>query len=130
MRSFALTLALFAAGSAQAASPIFIDNESGGELRAKMKTMGYVKYGVMTERDYPHEALEREQTGRVLVSFNIAANGRASDCQIARSSGVPVLDARTCLIVNTRYVVEPPRDEDGNPILGMARQYVTWQLAD
>ena len=130
MRTLALAAILFPTGAAHGASAIFIDNETAGEIRAKMKTKGYVKQGAMTERDYPIEALRNDQTGRVLVSFIISADQRASDCQVVSTSGVAVLDDRTCLIVNTRYVVEPPRDEEGNALLGKARQWVIWQLAD
>lgn len=121
--------ALTLSAPAAAFQPIFIEGGEGGGAAPKMMTQGYVKAGRMTERDYPDEALRNELTGRVRVSFIIHANGRTSDCRIVRTSSVPILDTTTCRIVETRYVVEPPRDEAGQPILGRAHQYVTWQLA-
>ena len=88
----------------------------------------YIRSGMMTADDYPNASRRAEETGTVLVSYTITADGRALDCRVARSSGYPLLDEATCRIVETRYVLEPARDADGRAVEIRARQSVVWQL--
>ena len=118
--SISLTMAL---ALAQAQS---VDLPSAPASRA---SRARVLSGGMTDADYPDAAREREEEGRVYVSYLVTLDGRASECRVERSSGSPTLDAKTCEIVNTRYLMEPPRDDAGNPISKRVRQFIVWQLA-
>lgn len=72
----------------------------------------------LTQRNYSSEARRSWPTGkRVLVTFQVELNGRASDCKIFTSSGVPAIDAETCRLVLTKLRFRPARDAAGRPTL-------------
>ena len=54
--------------------------------------------------------------GAVSVRLNVSPSGRASSCQVARSSGNPSLDATTCRLLVDRLEFVPARNAAGNPI--------------
>ena len=91
-------------------------------------TTPYLKSGAMNSSDYPKAALRQEQEGRVLVSYTVTAMGRAKECRIMRSSGHPALDEASCRIVDTRYVLEPARDEDGRAVPLLVSQWIVWEM--
>jgi len=51
----------------------------------------------------------------VLVIFNVQLNGRATDCRVYQSIGVPSIDAETCALVTRKLRFRPARDERGRP---------------
>lgn len=97
---------------------------------ARRHTTPILLNGKTEESDYPIEALRAGLTGRVLVSYLVSTDGRASDCRVERTSGHAVLDETTCRIVNTRYRLEPARDSTGRALEIRARQYISWTLSE
>jgi protein TonB len=74
----------------------------------------------LTSRDYPREAIRAwPRGGRVFVAVRVQLDGRATDCKVNRSSGVPGIDADTCRLVMAKVRFTPARDEQGRP-------YVDW----
>jgi len=74
----------------------------------------------LTSRDYPREAIRAwPRGGRVFVAVRVQLDGRATDCKVNRSSGVPGIDADTCRLVMAKVRFTPARDENGRP-------YVDW----
>ena len=72
----------------------------------------------LTQRDYSGGSRRGWPKGkRVLVTFAVELNGRASDCKVFTSSGVPAIDAETCRLVLTRLRFRPARDEAGRPVV-------------
>jgi len=47
------------------------------------------------------------------VSFTVQVNGRATNCRISRSSGVPELDGLTCRLIEQRFRFRPGTDGFG-----------------
>jgi TonB family protein len=78
--------------------------------------------------DYPPEAIRGRQHGTVLFDALIGANGRALACRVARSSGAPALDQRTCDVVIARVRFHPARDNRGVAVQGTYSSRVTWEL--
>jgi protein TonB len=75
---------------------------------------------VLTGRDYPSSLLRMWPRGaRVLVAVRVQINGRATDCKINVSSGVPGIDMETCRLVESRLRFRPARNARGEP-------YVAW----
>ena len=69
-------------------------------------------------RDYPRFLLERWPTGaRVLVAIRVQLDGRATDCRVNASSGVPEIDSETCRLVESRLRFRPARDLQGRPVV-------------
>lgn len=72
----------------------------------------------LTQRDYGSAARRSwPQGGRVLVSFDVQLNGRATDCRVVQSSGVPSIDAETCRLVTSKLRFRPARDRQGNAVV-------------
>lgn len=72
----------------------------------------------LTQRDYSRESRRNWPSGRrVLVSFEVQLDGRATGCQIVQSSGLPAIDAETCRLVTTRLRFRPARDRNGTPVV-------------
>ena len=70
----------------------------------------------LTPNDYPTEAVNRNEQGRVAVRIAVGADGRASECVVVASSGSRALDATTCRVALSRGRVEPRRDAGGPPV--------------
>lgn len=71
-------------------------------------------------RDYPDAVSRYWPRGRdafVAVAVRVQLDGRATDCKINRSSGVPAIDQWTCRLVETRLRFRPATDDRGRPIV-------------
>jgi protein TonB len=53
----------------------------------------------------------------VLVTFEVQINGRATDCQVFQSIGLPEIDAETCALVTRKLRFRPARDGNGRPVV-------------
>jgi len=84
---------------------------------------------VRTE-DYPDWAIEHDTTGRVGLRVEVDLDGRATRCDITRSSGVADLDTIACKKVVERARFVPARDEVGKPVAGTWATTVNWQIPD
>lgn len=72
----------------------------------------------LTQRDYSSASRRGWPAGkRVLVSFDVQLNGRATGCQVVQSSGVPSIDAETCGLVTSKLRFRPAKDRSGNPVV-------------
>ena len=79
--------------------------------------------------DYPAEAIDQHQQGNAITLVDVAADGRVVGCQIARSSGVAVLDATSCrLILERGRFTETSKRHAGQAY--RLRIPVGWQLGD
>ena len=72
--------------------------------------------GEIGSSDYPRDLREAGIGGRVSFVFTVEPSGRVGRCTITRSSGVPVLDALTCRLIQQRFVYRPSTDRYGRPI--------------
>ena len=66
--------------------------------------------------DYPRHLGKAGIGGHVGVSFTVQVNGRATNCRISRSSGVPELDGLTCRLIEQRFRFRPGTDGFGRPV--------------
>lgn len=81
----------------------------------------------ITFSNTPEDALRRNQQGRVIVSFEITPQGRATNCIIAVSSGNRSLDGAVCPALERRARFEPKVD-GGVPVKTSGRLSVDfWQ---
>ena len=62
------------------------------------------------------------QFGTVGISIRVNADGTASNCRIARSSGSPLADSLMCQLTERYIRFRPARDPSGRPVA----QDVTW----
>ena len=65
--------------------------------------------------------------GREMTTvFAVGVNGRVSDCEVTRSSGLPTVDAEICRLIEQRFRFEPARDELGRPVLSHMIKNHSW----
>jgi protein TonB len=71
----------------------------------------------ITNRDYPDEVARYwPRGGAVFIAVRVLPNGRATDCKINRSIGIPAIDQWTCKLVEERAVFRPATDASGRPV--------------
>jgi protein TonB len=72
----------------------------------------------LTPRDYASNSRRAWPSGgRVLVTFNVEVDGRASDCKVYQSIGNSAIDTETCALVLRKLRFRPARDESGRPVV-------------
>lgn len=69
-------------------------------------------------RDVPRDVQERVRPGVSIVSilYVVEADGRVTNCRVARSSGNRELDQLTCRLVERRYRFRPALNPAGRPV--------------
>ncbi len=75
---------------------------------------------------WPKEALRKEQTGIVTLSFLIAADGSVADTKVTRSSGFPLLDEAA--VNGLRLCRFKPGAIDGKPVSAWQKMQYVWEL--
>ena len=89
---------------------------TGGGGSGGVATRPAVVRGI-TNRDYPNEVSRYwPRGGAVFIAVRVLPNGRATDCKINRSIGVPAIDQWTCKLVEERAVFRPATDVNGRPV--------------
>lgn len=85
--------------------------------------------GQITSDDYPAAAIRAEQQGSVRIRFVVGADGRASACEVAESSGSAALDSASCQLTIRRFRFRPAT-RDGVPVQSLATRLITWRLPE
>lgn len=80
--------------------------------------------------NYPPAAMRAGQEGNVSVILSISAQGLVTGCQVTRSSGVPALDARTCMLATRRGRFAPARQGDQSVASTYDLRDVEWRIRD
>lgn len=96
----------------------------------KSSPLGGSLAGIFQVDDYPADALDLNQQGRVGVLVRVGAKGDVSDCIVTASSGSPALDAQTCRIVWLRAKFTPARDASGKPVASTYQQSIVWRIGE
>ena len=89
---------------------------TGGGGSGGVATRPSVVRGI-TNRDYPDEVSRYwPRGGAVFIAVRVLPNGRATDCKINRSIGIPAIDQWTCKLVEERAVFRPATDANGRAV--------------
>lgn len=86
--------------------------------------------GLITGDDYPRQAMERGEQGKVDILVRVDDQGSISDCIVEQSSGFSDLDARTCELIRERAKFKPALDPQGRAIPSEMRTQIGWSLRD
>lgn len=103
----------------------------GGEKdgRIAVPATGDVRV-VFTDRDYPDEAMRRQQEGTAQFFLMLDEKGKVAACHLLQASGSPVLDAMGCAVIRERAKFKPARDKDGKPVRSTyVTPPITWRIA-
>ena len=82
----------------------------------------------VTNEDYPIQALENDEQGRVEFILEISPEGRATRCHVVATSGSRLLDLRTCQIMLVRARFEPARSASGAAVADTFSSSLTWTM--
>ena len=80
----------------------------------------------VSQADYPL-SLKGGETGTTGFRLTVGADGRPTTCQITASSGFPVMDERTCMVMMRRARFDPATDDKGQPTSGSYASRIRWQ---
>ena len=84
----------------------------------------------ITTDDYPGRALRAEAEGIAAYRVIVATSGRASACDVTRSTGNGQLDDATCDFILRRARFEPATDQTGAKVVGNYSGTVKWEIPD
>jgi TonB family protein len=79
---------------------------------------------------YPPEARAAGVQGRTEFRLELDPQGRITECDIAQSSGSPLLDSTTCALLVTNARFKPAHDAAGQPVAGSWQSAMVWQLSN
>ena len=83
---------------------------------------------LLTDADYPDEAIRANEQGTVAFRLDVASDGKPSGCSVLSSSGSATLDATTCRIMTERARFQPARDAKGKPTTDQVTARISWRL--
>ncbi|HEY8026584.1 MAG TPA: energy transducer TonB [Burkholderiaceae bacterium] len=75
--------------------------------------------------EYPRASLVNEEQGTVVLSLQIAVDGKVSDSKVEKSSGFKNLDKATLKLANCHF---KPLLKDGKPEQSWAKFEYIWKL--
>ncbi len=82
----------------------------------------------ITQADYPFGALANNQSGMVAFRVTVSETGTVADCSVTQSSGWPLLDEHTCLLITARARFTPAQDARRRPVRGTYASRIRWIL--
>lgn len=85
--------------------------------------------GLISEADYPPEALRNGEQGTVRFRLFISPRGSVTGCRVTASSGSGTLDRETCRLIRERARFTPARDRRGRAVADTASSSVQWHLS-
>jgi protein TonB len=80
------------------------------------------------QENYPTRAIREEVEGTVGVRVTVTSEGRATNCQVTRSSGSSVLDQAACRGMERYARFNPALDNAGNDTTGSYSTSITYRL--
>lgn len=99
------------------------DGDGDGDNSPPRLIKGHLKI-----KDVPQELIAGGRGGTVSVIYAVETDGRVTDCQVSRSSGLPDLDALTCRLIEQRFRYEPSRDPEGHPVRSHVYENHSWEF--
>ena len=85
---------------------------------------------IFTPDDYPPIAAWKEFSGTTAVLLLIDEKGAVKDCTLTESSGMAIIDSRTCALISYKGRFRPATGADGKPIKSGWAKRITWRVVD
>ena len=80
--------------------------------------------------DYPDAAIAQDQEGDAQYLLLVDEKGKVAGCQVLLASGVPMLDAMGCAVIQERGGFTPALDKSGKPVRStVVTPKVRWRLS-
>jgi len=90
-------------------------NMGANSGRIAVAAKGSVR-AIFTSDDYPKSAYYRAQGGTSQYLLLIDEKGSVAGCHVVVPSGVPILDAMGCAVLQERTKLAPAKDASGKPV--------------
>ena len=72
--------------------------------------------------------MRKDFSGTTSVLLLIDEKGAVKDCTLAESSGMAVIDFRTCALISYKGRFRPATDAEGKPIKSSWVKRINWRL--
>ncbi|HET6943580.1 MAG TPA: energy transducer TonB [Sphingomicrobium sp.] len=86
--------------------------------------------GMITGMDFPRQVLGKVWSGATSFVLLIDETGKVRDCTLTESSGIAVIDSRTCAVITYKARFDPAIGLDGKPVKSAFPQRITWRVTD
>lgn len=86
--------------------------------------------GMITGMDFPRQALAKVWSGTTSFVLLIDESGKVRDCTLTETSGIAVIDSRTCAVITYKARFDPAIGVDGKPVKSAFAQRITWRVSD
>lgn len=86
--------------------------------------------GKLSMRDLPDGLLDPGEEARVGVRYSVNIDGSVSNCRADQPSGIAVLDALACRLIEQRFRYKPARDRAGNPVRATVVEAHYWYMRE
>lgn len=83
---------------------------------------------LISDDDYPGQALDELRGGRTRVSLLIDEKGATKECVVEEHSGVATIDAQTCIMIMKRSKFTPAKDQAGTPVKSFLSYAFKWKI--
>jgi TonB family protein len=104
-----------------------IEPEQGKELRSEPATTKPL-VNLFSPADYPRQAILNRESGVTEIVLLVDESGKLADCMVTATSGIPTLDAMTCIAIRDGAKFTPAIGADGKPARGTMTQKVRWKV--
>ena len=86
--------------------------------------------GMITGMDFPRQALAKVWSGTTSFVLLIDETGKVRDCTLTETSGIAVIDSRTCAVIAYKARFDPAIGANGKPVKSAFAQRITWRVTD
>jgi TonB family protein len=83
---------------------------------------------LISNDDYPIEALRNEEEGTVGFMLRVGTDGLVEKCTVTSPSGSAALDSATCNLLTERARFTPARNKRGKPIPDTVAARIIWRI--
>ena len=85
---------------------------------------------LFSESDYPSDAIQANQSGGVKLLLLIDEAGTVQDCTLIETSGIALLDSRSCAVIVKGAKFKPATDVQGRPMKSSIITVIKWMIAN
>ena len=106
-----------------------IGSDHGADIRMPARALVPLQ-GMIAPQDFPPQVLQNVWKGQTTFMLLVDEGGKVKDCTLTESSGIAVVDSRTCAIVTHKARFEPAIGGDGKPAKSVYQKSITWRVSD
>jgi hypothetical protein len=106
-----------------------VGDDNSGKITTPARPLVPIE-GMITGMDFPRQALAKVWSGTTSFALLIDEAGKVRDCTLTETSGIAVIDSRTCAVVSYKARFDPAIGADGKPAKSAVAERITWRVTD